>query len=189
MPQAGAEAPASVPTTAAAQNQSPTAPLIPANTSPLAGANFLAQLIGQDASPQAQTVLVEYEKLVYLSTIKYKPSDAMRPQVQPSDVFSKMVSERKNQLSSPAAIISFLAEGDGETVSAAVQASPSVARALRPQPREEQVRQAEEEALAAILDNMPVPAQHFPAQALSAYLNSAGRINSAATSGNDVETA
>lgn len=51
--------------------------------------NFLAQLISQDISPQATIYLAEYQKLVYFSNVKYKPSNAGKP--APAGLFEKLL--------------------------------------------------------------------------------------------------
>lgn len=60
-----------------------------------AQATFIAQLMGQDTSPATQVVLVEYEKMLSLSNVKYKPSDAAKPQAQPSGLFNRILQEEK----------------------------------------------------------------------------------------------
>lgn len=58
-------------------------------------ATFLAQLISQDASPETTGILVQYEKLVAFSNVKYKPSNAMKPAPEPSGVFGKLLQEER----------------------------------------------------------------------------------------------
>lgn len=60
--------------------------------------NFLAQLIGQDSSPQAIVYLAQYEKLLAFSDVKYKPSNAGKP--QPAGLFDKLL--RAGGLKQPA---------------------------------------------------------------------------------------
>jgi len=43
-------------------------------------AGFLAQLASGDSSPEVDKIFVQYEKLVKYSTVKYKPSDAGKPE-------------------------------------------------------------------------------------------------------------
>lgn len=78
---------------------------LPSNAQAIANsgsqAAFLAQLIEQDGSPTAQNVLVQYEKLVNFSLVKYKPSDAGRPQADPAATFEK-VFQSLHTTSSPA---------------------------------------------------------------------------------------
>ncbi|MDE3038675.1 MAG: hypothetical protein KGJ21_09545, partial [Pseudomonadota bacterium] len=60
-----------------------------------AQATFLAQLIGQDITipPETAGILVQYEKLDAYSQVKYKPSNAQKPQAAPSNVFSRILQE------------------------------------------------------------------------------------------------
>jgi hypothetical protein len=43
-------------------------------------AEFLAQLASGDASPEVDKIFAQYEKLVKYGTVKYKPSDAGKPE-------------------------------------------------------------------------------------------------------------
>lgn len=56
---------------------------------------FLAQLLGQIGGPGpdsiTQGILVEYEKLVALSNVKYKPSNALKPPPDLSGAFDKLL--------------------------------------------------------------------------------------------------
>ena len=52
---------------------------------------FLAQLAAQEQSPQARGILVQYEKLVAFSNVKYKPSDAFKPEEEPAGVFGRLL--------------------------------------------------------------------------------------------------
>lgn len=61
------------------------------NFSTAAPATFLAQLMGQDLSPEARSVLVQYEKLVNIGNVKYKPSNAQKPESEPTGVFGKIL--------------------------------------------------------------------------------------------------
>lgn len=72
----------------------------PSPTPSLAGnaqTNFLAQLISQDSSPQASIYLAQYDKLVYFSSVKYKPSNAGKP--VPQGLFEKLLSADQPQKS------------------------------------------------------------------------------------------
>lgn len=60
---------------------------------------FMAQMIGQDSSPVTRHIMVEYEKMMTLSQVKYKPSNAGLPQQNdPADVFQKMLAQEKTVL-------------------------------------------------------------------------------------------
>lgn len=65
------------------------------NQSGGAQATFIAQLISQDISPPAQTILVQYEKLVAISNVKYKPSNASKPAAAPSSAFGQILQQSK----------------------------------------------------------------------------------------------
>jgi hypothetical protein len=64
-----------------------------ASTAPGAQATFLTQLIAQDLSPPVQTILMQYEKLVAFSNVKYKPSNAFRPEPAPSGEFGRILQQ------------------------------------------------------------------------------------------------
>lgn len=67
----------------------------PQNLQSSAQSTFLTQLLAQEsASPQAQIILVQYEKLVALATVKYKPSNALKPSVEPAGVFGKLLKQQ-----------------------------------------------------------------------------------------------
>jgi len=50
-------------------------------------AEFLAQLAGGDASPEVDKIFAQYEKLVKYGAVKYKPSDAGKPE-NPESIFN-----------------------------------------------------------------------------------------------------
>jgi hypothetical protein len=62
---------------------------------------FLAQLLGQSLSAEmdsiTQSLLVEYEKLVFLSNVKYKPSNAFKPPPAPLSIFDGVLRETRAQ--------------------------------------------------------------------------------------------
>ena len=60
-------------------------------------AAFIAQLAAQDATQETHVALLQYEKLVEISNVKYKPSDAFKPSADPSSLFSRLVSSEKPQ--------------------------------------------------------------------------------------------
>lgn len=60
-----------------------------------AQAAFVAQLAAQDMSPEGQTALAEYEKMVVYSDVKYKPSNATKPAPMPSGVFGRIMQEER----------------------------------------------------------------------------------------------
>lgn len=66
---------------------------------------FLAQLLGQTLSAEidsvTQSLLVEYEKLVFLSNVKYKPSNAFKPPPAPVSIFDTVLRDTRTQASEP----------------------------------------------------------------------------------------
>ena len=73
----------------------------PSSLSLNASTTFMAQLMSQDNSPYARSVMSEYEKLVALSQVKYKPSNASLPEPEPSSVFSQILKQEQQAKSSP----------------------------------------------------------------------------------------
>lgn len=65
--------------------------------------SFITQLIAQDSSPTAQIILVQYEKLVALSNVKYKPSNALKPSIDPAGSFGKLLHDSHAQVEPAAA--------------------------------------------------------------------------------------
>ncbi|MDE3060143.1 MAG: hypothetical protein KGJ06_03960 [Pseudomonadota bacterium] len=63
-----------------------------------AQATFLAQLMVQDGSSVTQRFLVEYQKLLSLSNVKYKPSNAMKPSPEPSSIFGRILHDTPHQV-------------------------------------------------------------------------------------------
>jgi len=57
-------------------------------------ATFLAQLLAQDGSPEMHIILVQYEKLVALANVKYKPSNAGKPP-EPSNIFGQILHQEQ----------------------------------------------------------------------------------------------
>jgi len=142
--------------------------------------NFLAQLIGQDITPSVQGVLAQYEKLVNIGNVKYGPSDAFKPEEQPAGLFGKFITE--TQTAAP--------QRATATAQANIQTSPPASIAAPPR----QVAEVQntrninkstqqtltderiEEDTASELQNTPAP--KAPPRAISAYLNTASRVNS-----------
>lgn len=60
-----------------------------------AQATFLAQLIGQDSSPETTGILIQYEKLAVMANVKYKPSYAFKPPPEPAGVFGRILQSEK----------------------------------------------------------------------------------------------
>jgi hypothetical protein len=74
---------------------------LPSGASPTPSVNlpttFLAQLLGQDIAPDINSVtgsiLLAYEKLIVLSNVKYKPSNALKPLPGPAGVFGNLLQQ------------------------------------------------------------------------------------------------
>jgi hypothetical protein len=62
--------------------------------------NFFAQLLGQGGGENARALLVVYEKLLSLSQVRYKPSNALAPLPQPSGVFGRLLQQEKSEIDS-----------------------------------------------------------------------------------------
>lgn len=139
--------------------------------------NFLAQLIGQDITPSVQGVLVQYEKLVNIGNVKYKPSDAMKPQAQPSNLFSQILQQDTPE-QAPAAPPASLAKIASESSSPAqnpvapTQSAPDMISGERPSRPSftEEIAQEEAAAQAASAQNFHTP------RAISAYTSTVARI-------------
>jgi len=56
---------------------------------------FFTQLLAQDYSAQAKSFLSEYQSLVAIAQVKYKPSNASLPEPEPSGVFGKLLSDQQ----------------------------------------------------------------------------------------------
>ena len=146
--------------------------------------NFIAQLIAQgDNSPSAQGVLVQYEKLVNIANVKYKPSDAAKPQEQPSNLFGKLVQQSEHD--QPVAVTSapktFSAAQIAASSGSETQAPPvnttrlttdigSAPRSSRPSFAEE----IAETTTQVAVQNTPAP--KATSRGISAYLNTASRV-------------
>jgi hypothetical protein len=83
---------------------------------------FLAQLLGQTLSAEmdsvTQSLLVEYEKLVFLSNVKYKPSNAFKPPPAPLSIFDGVLRETRAQASEPEQNTSLPAPNEAQPLTA-----------------------------------------------------------------------
>lgn len=77
-----------------------------------AQATFLAQLIGQDITvpPETAGLMVQYEKLDAFSNVKYKPSNAQKPETAPSGAFSRLLQAEPAAPAAPPAPAATLAK-------------------------------------------------------------------------------
>jgi hypothetical protein len=64
-------------------------------------ATFLAQVIGQDLTAESRVVLVQYERIMRLGDVKYKPSNATLPMPDPAGIFGRLLQEEKSLRVSP----------------------------------------------------------------------------------------
>jgi hypothetical protein len=64
-----------------------------ANLAPAGQATFIAQLLSQGTPISG--LLLEYEKLVSFSNVKYKPSNALKPAPAPAGVFGRILHQEK----------------------------------------------------------------------------------------------
>lgn len=132
----------------------PTSLGVPAQT------GFFAQLMSQDPSAQTSRVLVEYEQMVARSQVKYKPSDATRPEPEPASLFGKFLQQERGAAATPQ-------PQQIETAAAATPA-PKPAGAARSEPS----------AKAEL--KMNVPAKTAAGVALHAYRAMSARNDAAA---------
>lgn len=83
----------------------------PTTLSLSAQTTFFAQLMSQDNSSLTQGMLSEYERIVAMSQVKYKPSNAMMPEPEPMNLFSQILQQEKTvrvaqQFTEPQAVTS-----------------------------------------------------------------------------------
>lgn len=166
----------------------------PAETFTLgAQTNFLAQLIGQEITPSVRQVLVQYEKMVHISQVKYKPSEAMKPEAEPAGLFGKWLESQAAE--SPAAsraaaraaaqAVSAPALAAAAAESAAVLSGtpqltelPQAARAPKLSFAQEIAQEiAEEERAAGDAMHGRPPAAHPHSRRIGAYQAAAGRVH------------
>jgi hypothetical protein len=145
----------------------------PSSLSLNASTMFVAQLMSQDNSPYARGVLSEYEKLVALAQVKYKPSNAALPEPEPSSIFSQALKQEQQAKSSlqPAVMTQVLTAN-------AQQASPGSASIKSPAPPKETQAEMEAEASQQV-DNEPLQtAAATPVRPIiAAYLATAARTD------------
>lgn len=165
-------APALTPST----NKSVGVPQSPAERFTLgAQTNFLAQIIGQDSTPEVRGVLIQYEKMVSISNVKYAPSEAFRPQEQPSGVFGKLLqAESKAQTATSV----LLTESSAAQTTAAANANRSVAEppvlARNNKAQASFAQDLSDEEAAEVAQTAPA----VPPRVINAYLSTASRVNS-----------
>lgn len=144
-------------------------------------ATFLAQMLGQDydgAPTEAmKSILVEYEKLIAYSYVKYKPSNAMLPPPEPAGLFGKLLQQEKAARAVP--------QSAAEATARAVQATPVAAiatsvPAARPAPTATRTANTTT-TIQEFVESEPVASASpiaTPILAINAYLASASRSGS-----------
>jgi hypothetical protein len=142
-----------------------------------AQANFIAQLIGQDITPSVQGILVQYEKLVNIGNVKYKPSDAFKPQAEPSSLFGKLLQADAQPARQFTPVLqAFSPEALPEQAIAATPlADVQAARANSKTAAQSLSETIAEEDAAHALESTPA-SQPAPRSAISAYVNTASRV-------------
>ena len=128
-------------------------------------APFLAQMMGQDLSPEAHGVLVQYERLMSMSAVKYKPSNATMPQPEPSGVFGRILQEEQAAAPRQAAM--------QQAQATAAPVAQEKAATLSAQANVQPVRAATNAARAGKSGRVAVAAPS--SQAVNAYKNAAAR--------------
>jgi hypothetical protein len=195
------EAPAAAPSSPSVSFTATAGVPQPAQTYTLgAQVNFLAQLIGQDTSAPTQRVLVEYEKLANIAGVKYKPSNAGKPEASvTSSLFDEfLLNERtqtvqaRTQAQNQAQIQAQIqAQTQAQTTTAASIAAQTAEASISPpvllqaeaKPAAKTTSLAQaiaeelaEEEAAFALENLPQPRASTPS-VIGAYLNTAARIS------------
>lgn len=124
-------------TTAAPPPQSAAIPLAPAInipaflrvSSPTLGAGastaFVTQMIGQDTSQAAKSILVEYEELIALSYVKYRPSNATLPPPEPVGLFGKLLQQEKSSVATQQSIVTKAATESAPATTLAATQTPA----------------------------------------------------------------
>ncbi|MEZ5692047.1 MAG: hypothetical protein R3D71_10355 [Rickettsiales bacterium] len=57
---------------------------------------FLTQLASGDISPEIQGIFAQYNKLISYANVKYKPSNAGKPNIDPNSIFSLLLRQKDN---------------------------------------------------------------------------------------------
>lgn len=140
---------------------------------------FVAQLAAQDSSPETNGILVEYEKLVANANVKYKPSNAAKPQDGPSSVFGRILQSEKPAVQAneaPAPRLEAVASAsNNQAASEAIETAPieprQQVRPNKPSTTQTTNDSAESAAPAASTSNDAVAPR-----AISAYVGTAQRV-------------
>ncbi len=103
----------------------------PAPLSASSQTTVFAQMLGQDSPPGTtlRGIMVEYEKLVSFSSVKYKPSYATLPEPEPSSLFTRLLQQEKAAKPAP------IAQEPLQTAARAGQSAQAAANANAPAPR------------------------------------------------------
>jgi hypothetical protein len=128
--------------------------------------NFLAQLLAQQPGGQGTLagMMVEYEKLVVFSQVKYKPSNATLPPPQPAGLFGKMMQLEKAAPAQPPA---------AQMMADAPDAAPVLVRATVPARASSQAPDTDAPSQDEVFTQAEAPSA--PAVVIGAYLASVQR--------------
>lgn len=164
------------------QNRLPSLPSIAAQS------GFVAQLAGQDTSPQTQGILLQYEKLVSYSDVKYKPSNAARPQAGPASLFGQIVQAEQAAPAQPTSAPPPVAAAPPPAPAAATVAVANTALTAETRPVQRAAKAPDSAPVDAAsptegsTESAPVEqAASRPPQAITAYLATASRVASFST--------
>lgn len=159
-------------------------PLASFTSAPAAGlgaqATFIAQLAGQDLSPESKGVLVEYEKMVANSNVKYMPSEAFKPQMEVNSLFGRILQNEKAQQSQAQQIQQAQTQAQASEITAVSNSAPvvearPVARSAKPQ-----ANAVEAEAESTSNDSAPASEVTYVApptpRYITAYQSTATRV-------------
>jgi hypothetical protein len=126
-------------------------------------ATFVAQLAAQDITPEVRGILTQYEKLVANANVKYKPSNAAKPEAAPAGVFGRLL-----QAQPPPSQIALGQIALAQAATDAVEAAPSPLARIEKNDKPEPGPQE-----AAGTD---APPERLDLRAINAYASSAGRV-------------
>lgn len=141
-------------------------------------ATFVAQLAAQDVSDETRGVLVQYEKLVANANIKYKPSNAAKPQEGPSSVFGRLLQSEASNVpnnEAPTPVSEAVVAANSNQVSAeAIEAAPVTNRPAKSAPSSTSAENESPDTTAPAANTSDA----INPRAISAYVSTAGRVNS-----------
>lgn len=135
-------------------------------------ATLIAQLMGAPISSetgQLQVILQAYERIVANSQIKYRPSDATKPQVEPAGVFGKLLEQNGAARNAPVQTAKIV---EAQAAAASPAAAP---RAANGNKRDDEIKLPTIE-IDSETGEIAIPeAKVIPAQAIRSYQVSLAR--------------